>query len=659
MDKIVEDVITIEAEALARKRNIADVKRVINVMKRVAIDCNGLRYEVTRNTRDPLEEGLGFYPSLDKALAHLEPDKALSLFETADIDDLAFKVSYFDFLTDNQTPLYTHKELAVLIKQFIVYLKANKSSLLAIGYPAKSFEKSPWLYENLSRLYPVKIPFTVQDKDLPHQTIAEVDGVAKRNANKDQSIWAKEGADLSKTNVLEKLSRLFPEKDLVPIQDNPVENISYLQQDAVRNKSHDNIENDGKLNFNYAWAKECVYPSSEPHNDLTNCSYEEAPLIQGITDKDVTHIENYRSKVLNAKIEILEITHKYLCGEINKDNFWNECFNIISKELTKDAFRCFEKIEEAYSRLFIVRESEDFRITRPSAITGGQPNLETGGINNILAFIFFIEAELKIGQMHNTKSALLKLTDSHVPSSYYDLVSSPSIAAIDEVIRQSQNDATKTAEFNELFDERLKTDSEKKLKMLLEVPSKNYDTVKRFAELVDSGPVSFNLDGIPSKVLAGSKKITPLSFPPGAKWEDITIEFKDSHNVTIKCKGKITRSDYKDMGFEDSKSRRPNKQWELLLELAANNGEIAWDKSSSGNKVDLDKTGQDFGYEMDDDTPEDARNKGFSIIKAPDKTKKTKQLLSQSLKAVFQIDGDPFYPYEEVKAYKIKLKLIP
>jgi len=61
MDKLVEDVITLEAKTLARKRNITDVKRVIKVMKRIAIDSNGLRYGITRNTRDPLEEGLGFY----------------------------------------------------------------------------------------------------------------------------------------------------------------------------------------------------------------------------------------------------------------------------------------------------------------------------------------------------------------------------------------------------------------------------------------------------------------------------------------------------------------------------------------------------------------------------------------------------------------------
>jgi len=649
MDKMIETILVHEAELLAKKRSIAEVGRVIDILKKTALDYNGIRFLKDRDTKDPLEDGLTFAPSFYEALSHLPIDKTLSLFETVNIDDLASKVSYFDFLTDSQTPFYTHKELSALIKQFIVYLKANRSSLLAIGYPAKSFENSPWLYENLSRLYPVKIPFSVQDSDLPHQKI------------KDQSIWAKEGTILSKTNVIEKLSKLFPEKDIVPIQSDPTQgqDKSYLQQDAIKETNLNRRDNEETLIFNYAWAKECVYPSVEPPNDLTNCSYEEAPLIQGITDKDVTHIENYRSKVLNAKIEILEIANKYLCGEIDKDNFWNECFNIVSTELTKDAFRCFEKIEEAYSRLFIVRESEDFRITRPSAITGGQPNLETGGINNILAFIFFIEAELNIGQMHNAKSALLKLTDSHVPSSYYDLVSSPSLAAIDEVIRQSKNDATKTAEFNKLFDERLKTDSEKKLKMLLEVPSKNYDTVKRFSDLVDAGPVSFNLESATSASFLNIKKITPIELPSGTKWEDITIKFMGDQKVQIKFKGKTISSDYIKMGFEDTRGRRPNKQWELLQLLALRNGELAWEDSPKSKSANIKKTEQDFGYEIDEDTPDAAQNKGFSVIKAPDKTKKTKQLLSQALKAVFPIDGDPFYPYEEVKAYKIRIKLIP
>ena len=80
MDKIVEDVIAIEATALARRHNITDVGRVIAIMKRIAIDCNGNRFHENRQDEDPLEYGLGFIPSLDEALAFLPPEKALSLF---------------------------------------------------------------------------------------------------------------------------------------------------------------------------------------------------------------------------------------------------------------------------------------------------------------------------------------------------------------------------------------------------------------------------------------------------------------------------------------------------------------------------------------------------------------------------------------------------
>jgi hypothetical protein len=145
-----------------------------------------------------------------------------------------------------------------------------------------------------------------------------------------------------------------------------------------------------------------------------------------------------------------------------------------------------------------------------------------------------------------------------------------------------------------------------------------------------------------------------LRLPAGARWEDITIKFIDGHNVDIRYKGKNYRSDFKEMGFEDLKSRKPNKQWDLLQRLAENNGEIAWDGLAAGKSSDISKTEQDFGYEFDED---DTGNKGFSIIKAPDKLKKTKQLLSQALKRFFKIDSDPFFPYDEVKAYKVRLKL--
>ena len=150
-------------------------------------------------------------------------------------------------------------------------------------------------------------------------------------------------------------------------------------------------------------------------------------------------------------------------------------------------------------------------------------------------------------------------------------------------------------------------------------------------------------------------KQSPM-LPFGIKWEDITVRFIDGHNVDIKCKDKTIRSDYKTMGFEDFKGRKPNNQWQLLERLAENNGEISWERSAAKSS-DISRTSQDFGYEFDEkDSP--SQNKGFSIIKVPDKLKKTKQLLSQALKAYFRIDENPFYPYGQVKAYKIKIKLI-
>jgi len=595
MDKLIEEVITIEAKALAGIHNISDVERVIKIMKRIAIDSNGFRYEITRNTVDPLAEGLTFYPSLDKALAYLDPDKALSLFETAEIDDLANKVSYFDFLIDKETPFYTHEELAEVIEQFITYLKANKSWLLAIGYPTKSFEKSPWLFRNLSRLYPVKIPFTVQGRSFSHQKIAEIDGIAERDS-------------------------------------------------------------EGNLIFNYTWIKEWFY-DLKPLEALSNCSYEEALLIKGLQNKDIKHIEENRAKVFNLKIEILEIAYEYLYQNINTNNFWENCINTIANNLTKDAYQQFDKIESAYSQLFVIDNTPAFLVTCPSAITEGKPNLDTGGINNILTFIFFVEAELTIGQMHRTKRRLLQLSKGKIPGSYYDLVFSPSIPAINEAIKQSLNDATKTAEFNDFFDKRLRTDSEKKLKMLLEVPPDKYDTLKLIRDLMKSGHVSFPLGNTPLTSLPSSKKITPIPLPSGARWDDIIIEFIDMHNVKIKYKNKTFRRDYKDMGFEDSRALKPNKQWEFLYLLAENNGEISWEKYSFGKRPNNRRTEQDFGHEFDENT---SQNKGFSIIKVPDVKKKTKQLLSQSLKAVFPIEGDPFFPYKEFKAYKIRFfKLIP
>ena len=126
--------------------------------------------------------------------------------------------------------------------------------------------------------------------------------------------------------------------------------------------------------------------------------------------------------------------------------------------------------------------------------------------------------------------------------------------------------------------------------------------------------------------LPGRKQIVPLELPPGTKYEQITIEFLNEQDVKITAPGFSINTDYKEMGFQDNRTqiRLPNKQWNLLIYLAKNHGELSWSDPKANSLI-----------------------------------KQRKKLLSDSLKACFQIDEDPFYPYEQIGAYKIKINLIP
>ena len=83
------------------------------------------------------------------------------------------------------------------------------------------------------------------------------------------------------------------------------------------------------------------------------------------------------------------------------------------------------------------------------------------------------------------------------------------------------------------------------------------------------------------------------------------------------------------MGFEDEKKKQPNSQWSFLKLLATKNGELSWDNNNDMSQKQINSA------------------------------KKKKQMLSDALKAYFQIDEDPFENYRTEKAYKIKITLTP
>ncbi len=144
-------------------------------------------------------------------------------------------------------------------------------------------------------------------------------------------------------------------------------------------------------------------------------------------------------------------------------------------------------------------------------------------------------------------------------------------------------------------------------------------------------------------------------FPPVKQWEDIAIQFKNGQDVIVKIGNSSIRSDFKQMGFEDLRTRRPDTQWILLQNLSQSQGNKSWQNGpQSKPKVSAAK----LTY---DDLPDEegASDPGFSIVKAANSERKHKQLLAKQLKLLFGLKQDPFWPYTKDGGYQIRIHLTP
>ena len=117
--------------------------------------------------------------------------------------------------------------------------------------------------------------------------------------------------------------------------------------------------------------------------------------------------------------------------------------------------------------------------------------------------------------------------------------------------------------------------------------------------------------------------------PPGVQWGDLAIVFKDAHTVSVSLGGIQRVLNYTAMGMANRKNRSPNKQWELLYELAQRNDLLRQSRKDPSKFVGL-----------EDLTNEHAANKRKGNRR--DAHRKQKQLLAEALRQFFQIDGDPF-----------------
>lgn len=80
--------------------------------------------------------------------------------------------------------------------------------------------------------------------------------------------------------------------------------------------------------------------------------------------------------------------------------------------------------------------------------------------------------------------------------------------------------------------------------------------------------------------------------PENAVWEALLIKFLDGHIVRVSYPGMETKKfDFKDMGFLNGKTMRPDMKWALLYAIADNDGALTKDRWSR-------KFGRNVKYEL-------------------------------------------------------------
>lgn len=170
MHKKIEEEIFSVIKWLTREHELKehDINRLKKILIKIAHNYFGDRFYSGKDIDNiELEYRLWFKPNIHSCLSKIPHHKVFELFENNDINDLCDLEYLFDQIDFNL--FYTYEELNNIIKSFITYLLYNRNEIISTGFPLKSFESSLWFYKNLSKLYPVKIPYLIlrkgKDKD--------------------------------------------------------------------------------------------------------------------------------------------------------------------------------------------------------------------------------------------------------------------------------------------------------------------------------------------------------------------------------------------------------------------------------------------------------------------------------------------------------------
>jgi len=385
---------------------------------------------------DAAHLGYPGFPSespLKDAIAFIEPEKAIQLFENTDPVFLMNRyLTYNRFLFPSFAPFYTHNELADLIVDFIDYQKINQDKIIQTGFPNRPFSKSLWLDGQLSRLYFVKLPLDYPP--LPRYyysspALKKIDQIFNtKDSNEFYSIWIRNPQEAGDQKVKHKSEHPFKKCSELFLLDD-----FYFENGVFYDKGGNAV--------------------------AERCEYYKAPMLDFLTSvSDLVEIISIRAKFFNMRIEILEVISNALKKD-KSSKLWENCLAIMTDkyELQKkqvdmlnhvdSILKCTNQDEHEGKNMRLLMGIPYIHIDHPYRLIAKFEN--NSGFGDLIHFIGWNEIELKTGVMNEAKKRLQDFPLENNFFSYYQLVDQPCIKKFDEVLdnfsiaSEKQNEAYK------------------------------------------------------------------------------------------------------------------------------------------------------------------------------------------------------------------------
>lgn len=362
-----------------------------------------------------------------------------------------------------------------------------------------------------------------------------------------------------------------------------------------------------------------------------NCKDEMISFTEVFSHSELGFMEEVRPKMLKLKKAILrQITDTFFSDTTDIDLSFKNCLKIIFEYFQEDDFIKLFNIEEKYKEVKIYNNRID------------------GGLQMLIITLNNLYQECKFEEISLSKSAIisslkeygLKL-QGNIKSFYQilqiceeNLENHKLIDKLSQFVEGNPEISKKVSRNRQTSYDIIQLYADKYARKSLLVSLEDFPTMKNILGLLEGKKLNaiFSSSGVPAT--SPKKGIIPLELPPNTEWGLITIQFLSYEKVRIKAPNDFNKVvNFREMGFEDQRGKKPNVQWKFLYDIAPYRGDLSWTIASYRKKVDT------------------------HPVSTP-KAKKWKQRLADGLKEYFNINEDPFYDYNKQDAYKTKFFLL-